>query len=114
MRATSVSIWEGEAPGSYAVTVTKDMTIKVSKNTKEEVGDKKTVIVGKELSIQVGDATITVKKNGDITVQGKKIVVKGTGPIQVEGKKLDVKSSGDVNVKASGKVKVKGSNIGMN
>ncbi len=55
-----------------------------------------------------------MKKNGDITVQGKKIVVKGTGPIQVEGKKLEVKSEGDVNVQASGKVNIKGSNIGMN
>ena len=58
--------------------------------------------------------TITVKKNGDITVQGKNITVKGTGPIQVEGKKISVKSEGDVNVEASGKVKVKGSNVGMN
>jgi type VI secretion system secreted protein VgrG len=47
-------------------------------------------------------------------VQGKKIVVKGTGPIQVEGKKIEVKSEGDVNVQASGKVKVKGSNVGVN
>lgn len=108
-KSKSVSVDE-----NYAVSVTKDMTIKISKNAKEEVGEKKTLIVGKELAIQVGDATITVKKNGDITVQGKKIVVKGTGPIQVEGKKIDVKSNGDVNVQASGKVKVKGSNIGMN
>ena len=99
---------------NYTVSVTKDMTVTISKNAKEEVGEKKTVIVGKELAIQVGDATITVKKNGDITVQGKKITVKGKGAIQVEGKKIQVKSEGAVNVEASGKVKVKGSTIGMN
>ena len=108
-KSKSVSVDE-----NYTVSVTKDMTVKITKNAKEEVGEKKTIIAGKELAIQVGDATITVKKNGDITVQGKKIVVKGTGPIQVEGKKIDVKSNGDVNVQASGKVKVKGSNVGMN
>jgi type VI secretion system secreted protein VgrG len=108
-KSKSVSVDE-----NYSLTVTKDGTVKIGKNLKEEVGEKKTLIVGKELAIQVGDATITVKKNGDITVQGKKITVKGTGPIQVEGKKIEVKSDGDVSVQASGKVKVKGSNVGMN
>ena len=54
------------------------------------------------------------EKNGDITVQCKNITVKGKGPIQVQGKKIEVKSDGDVDVKASGKVKVKGSNVGLN
>jgi type VI secretion system secreted protein VgrG len=99
---------------SYTLTVTKEGTVKIGTNLKEEVGEKKSVIIGKELAIQVGDATITVKKNGDITVQGKKITVKGQGAIQVEGKKIEVKSDGDVSVQASGKVKVKGSNVGMN
>ena len=99
---------------NYSVSVTKDMTVTISKNAVEDVGEKKSVIVGKELSITVGDATITVKKNGDITVSGKKIVVKATGPIQVEAKKLEVKSDGDVSVEASGKVKVKGSSVGLN
>jgi type VI secretion system secreted protein VgrG len=108
-KSKSVSVDE-----SYTLTVAKDGTVQIGKNAKEEVGEKKTVIVGKELAIQVGDATITVKKNGDITVQGKKIMVKGTGPIEVEGKKLSVKSEGDVSVEASGKVKVKGSNVGVN
>ena len=99
---------------NFTLSVTKDGTIQIGKNAKEEVGEKKTVIVGKELSIQVGDAKITVKKNGDITVHGKNISVKGTGPIQVDGKKISVKSEGDVNVQASGNVKIKGSNVGVN
>lgn len=40
--------------------------------------------------------------------------MKGTGAIQVDGKKLSVKSEGDVNVEASGKVSIKGSNVGVN
>jgi type VI secretion system secreted protein VgrG len=99
---------------NYSLSVTKDGTVKIGKNLTQEVGEKQTMIVGKELAIQVGDATITVKKNGDITVQGKNITVKGTGPIQVEGKKLSVKSEGAVNVEASGNVKIKGSNVGVN
>lgn len=100
--------------GTYALSVGKDMNVEVGKNAKEEVKDDKTLIVGKKLKIQVGDAMIQVEKNGNITVQGKKIIVTGDGPIQVEGKKIAVKSEGAVNVEASGNVKIKGSQVGMN
>lgn len=102
------------AGGTYALSVGKDMNVEVGKNAKEEVKDDKTLIVGKKLKIQVGDATIQIEKNGNITVQGKKIIVTGDGPIQVEGKKIAVKSEGAVNVEASGNVKIKGSQVGMN
>ncbi len=98
----------------YELSVGKDMKVEVGKNAKQEVKEEKTLIVGKKLKIQVGDAMIQIEKNGNITVQGKKIIVKGDGPIQVEGKKITVKSDGAVNVEASGKVKIKGSEVGMN
>lgn len=98
----------------FALTVEKDGSIKITKNAKEEVGEKKTILVGEELSMQVGDAVVTLKKNGDISVAGKKITVKGTGAIEVQGAKIELKSDGDVNVEASGKVKVKGSSVGVN
>jgi type VI secretion system secreted protein VgrG len=99
---------------TYTLSVGKNFEVKVEKDAKEEVHEKKTLIVGKKLAIQCGDATITIEKNGNITVQGKKLVVKGEGPIQVEGKKLHVKSENAVNVEASGKIKVKGSQVGIN
>lgn len=99
---------------NYTLTVAKDGTIKIGKNVKEEVGENKSLIVGKELTVQVGDAVSTVKTNGDISVSGKKITVKGTGPVEGQGSKIQVKSDGDVNVEASGKVKVKGSTVGVN
>lgn len=98
----------------FELSVGKDWTISIGANAKQEVKDEKTLIVGKKLKIQVGDAMIEVEKNGNITVQGKKINVKGDGPIQIEGKKLHVKSEGAVNVEASGKVNIKGSQVGMN
>ncbi len=99
---------------TYALTVGKDMSISVSKNFKEDIQGEKTMIVGKKLSVQCGDATIVIEKNGDITIQGKKIVVKGDGAIEVQGKKLQVKCDGAVNVEASGNVVIKGSNVGVN
>lgn len=40
--------------------------------------------------------------------------MKGTGPIEVQGSKIQLTSDGDVNVEASGSVKVKGSSVGVN
>ncbi|MGK3992639.1 type VI secretion system Vgr family protein [Sorangium sp. So ce1024] len=115
--ASSESVAKGKSTSvdeGYTLTVAKDMTVTIGKSAKEEVKEKKTMIIGEKLAIQCGDATITIEKNGNVTVQGKKITVKGEGPIRVEGKKLDVKSEGAVNVEASGKVKIKGSNVGVN
>lgn len=102
------------AGGNYSLSVGKDMKVEVGKTAKEEVKEDKTLVVGKKLKIQVGEALIEIEKNGNIKVQGKKITVQGDGPIQVEGKKISVKSDGAVNVEASGKVKIKGSQVGMN
>ncbi|WP_437661589.1 type VI secretion system Vgr family protein [Sorangium sp. So ce1182] len=115
--ASSESVTKGKSTSvdeGYTLTVGKDMTVTIGKNVKEEVKEKKTMIIGEKLAIQCGDATITIEKNGNVTVQGKKITVKGEGPVRVEGKKLDVKSEGAVNVEASGNVKIKGSNVGVN
>lgn len=108
-KSKSTSVDEG-----YTLTVAKDMTVTIGKSVKEEVKEKHTMIIGEKLAIQCGEVTVTIEKNGNVTIQGKKITVKGEGPIRVEGKKLDVKSEGAVNVEASGKVKIKGSNVGVN
>jgi len=45
-------------------------------------GDKNGIIdITEQLTIKVGKATITMKKNGDITINGKNINVKGSGNI---------------------------------
>ena len=98
----------------YTITVSKDLSIKIDKSAKEEISEEKSMIVGKKITMQCGDAQITVEKDGTIQIQGKKITVKGDGPILVQGQKIDVKSDGAVNVEASGKVVIKGSNVEMN
>ena len=52
-------------------------------------GKKKGVIdIKDELTIKVGKATITMKKNGDITINGKDINLKGSGNIVMKAKKI--------------------------
>ncbi|MCP4117536.1 MAG: type VI secretion system tip protein VgrG [Desulfobacteraceae bacterium] len=52
-------------------------------------GDKKGVIeIKDQLTIKVGKASITMKKNGDITIKGKNINTKGSGNVIIKGKKI--------------------------
>jgi type VI secretion system secreted protein VgrG len=100
--------------GSQSINVGGDRNIGVGGNQVTNVGAAKAVIAGKEVSIQCGDASILIEKNGNITVSGKQIAIKGTGPIDIEGSKIQVKSDGTVKVEGSGAVTIKGSNVGIN
>jgi type VI secretion system secreted protein VgrG len=52
-------------------------------------GDKNGVIeIADQLTIKVGSASITLKKNGDITIDGKTINVKGSGNIVMKAQKI--------------------------
>jgi type VI secretion system secreted protein VgrG len=52
-------------------------------------GETKGVIeIKDQLTIKVGKASITLKKNGDITIQGKNINTKGSGNILMKAKKI--------------------------
>jgi type VI secretion system secreted protein VgrG len=52
-------------------------------------GGKKGVIdIKEQLTIKVGQASITLKKNGDILIKGKKIDLKGSGNITLKGSKI--------------------------
>ena len=52
-------------------------------------GKKKGIIeLTDELTIKVGSASITLKKNGDIVLNGKKISVTGSGDVVLKGTKV--------------------------
>ena len=85
-----------------ALNVSKDDTVSIGENLKETIGKDAMISVGakmqidvtEELTLQSGDASITLKKNGDITIKGKNITLDGSG-------KINVKASGDVVIKGS-------------
>lgn len=74
----------------------KDVSIKSGKKMSLSAGDdfavsgkKKGVIdIKDQLTIKVGKASITLKKNGDITIKGNKINMKGSGNVVIKGKKI--------------------------
>jgi type VI secretion system secreted protein VgrG len=87
--------------------VGKDLTINVGAKRSISIAGDDTLEIGKKLSIRVadeisittGDATISLKKNGDITIKGKNITLDG---------------SGKINVKAGSDLVLKGTKIGQN
>ncbi len=82
-----------------SITVTGKSTKNVSKDLTFDSGAKLKQTAADEITIQTGDASITLKSNGDITIKGANIIISG---------------SGDVSVKAGGNVNVKGSKVGQN
>jgi type VI secretion system secreted protein VgrG len=104
--------------GNRSLTVSKDETIdvtgkrndSVAKSEDVSIGENRTHTVGKDdrlsvgknlvitaadsITIKTGDASISMKKDGDIQIKGKNITIQGSGKIQV-------KASQDVNIKGS-------------
>jgi type VI secretion system secreted protein VgrG len=82
--------------GNKSVDAGKDVRVDSGKKMNLTSGDdfgidgkKKGVIeIADQLTIKVGSASITLKKNGDITISGKTINVKGSGNIVMKGQKI--------------------------
>ncbi|MEZ5505808.1 MAG: type VI secretion system tip protein TssI/VgrG [Gammaproteobacteria bacterium] len=106
MNETVAGVKAEEVGASKNVLVAVSMSEDVGKNRSISVGDtsshsaKKIRITAEdELSIKVGKASLTLKKDGTIVLDGKDIQIKG---------------SGKINVKASSDVVIKGSKVGVN
>jgi type VI secretion system secreted protein VgrG len=67
---------------------------------------KVTINAADEIVLKCGGASITLKSGGEITIKGT--------DIQIKGSDVKVNASGGVGLKASGDIKIKGSQIGEN
>lgn len=103
--ARSLSVAKDESVtigGGRSEQVTKDEAVSIGKSRTHDIAEKDSLSVGKQLLIDVGDqitiqsgeASITMKKDGTIVIKGKDITLDGSG-------KINVKASGDVILKGS-------------
>jgi len=90
-----------------SLTIAKDLTEDIGKNMTLTVGDDQKISIGKNLSIMVGKKTV-IDAGDSLTLNcgSASIILKKNGKIQITGK--------DINVKANGNLKLKGSNIAEN
>jgi type VI secretion system secreted protein VgrG len=88
--------------GARSETVKKDETLRIDGARTVTIGKKATVSiqeqlvidVGKEIVIRTGEASLTLKKNGDIVLKGKNLISDASG-------KVSVKAGSDVVLKGS-------------
>ena len=92
---------------SESITIGEDLTEDVGKNMTLSVGDDQKISIGKNLSIVVGKKTV-IEAGDSLTLNCGKasIILKKDGKVQITGK--------DINIKASGNIKLKGSKIAQN
>ncbi len=103
------------AGGHVSVSAGAGMSVSVVGSHDEDATKSRTIVAGKEVRIECGGSTITMKSDGKIVIEGSDITIQsGDKPVKIIGKKIHVKSDGAVNVEASGHVQVKGKGVGIN
>src|SRR5256884_284142 len=81
-----------DVTGNRSDSVAKSENVSIADNRSHSVGKDDELSVGKNLTITAGDnimltsgdASITLKKNGDIKIEGKNITIQGSGKIAVK------------------------------
>jgi type VI secretion system secreted protein VgrG len=76
------------AGANVMISAGSNMNLSAGKELRVSVGKKAGVVVTDKLTIQVGSATVTIKKNGDISVDGKKLNIKASGQVTIKGSKI--------------------------
>lgn len=76
------------AGANVMISAGDNMNLSTGKDLRVSVGKKAGVVVADKLTIQVGSATVTIKKNGDITVDGNKLSIKASGQVVIKGSKI--------------------------
>ena len=88
--------------GKHTLDVAKDITMKSDKNVKISAKDS-------EIALEVGQSSITLKKDGSISIDGKKITINGMKIALDAKQKILLKANQAIDVKAAlGKVNVTG------
>src|SRR2546430_2113698 len=68
--------------------ITKNRSTSVGENDTLKVAKKLSIDAGEEITIKTGQASITMKKNGDILIEGAKVQVKGSSEIKLKAPKI--------------------------
>ena len=96
-----------EIGGNRSETVSKNEQVSIGGDCAIQVGKNETLDVGKILEINAGDS-ISIKTGS------ASLVMKKDGTIELKGKNITIEGGGKIDIKASGKMTLKGSQIAEN
>ena len=96
-----------------------DASLDVGGGSKETVGKAKKLTIADELVIEVGQAKLTLKKDGTIKLEGVSFEIAAKGAVKINGVSIEAKSDTSVKLeaganmalKASGPVKIDGAMV---
>ncbi len=78
------------AGANIMISAAQNMNLTANKDLRVSVGKRAGVLVADRLTIEVGDARVTIDKSGDISVQGKKLRIKASGEVVIKGSKVKI------------------------
>lgn len=99
--------------GTYRISVGGPM-ITGAESSEEHIDTDKTVRVGTRFEITSGKSRVIIEEGGKIIVEGPDVEIRSSGPVKVAGKKLQVKATGPVQIKAAGRIDLKGRRVEVN
>ncbi len=73
---------------NVALSAGKHVNVSAAQNVNVAAGKSAGIVVADKLTIQCGDATVTLKKNGDVSIAAKKLSVKASGEVAIKGSKV--------------------------
>ncbi len=65
-------------------------TTMVGKNSIEKIGKNKTINAGEKIELVCGEGKIVIEKSGKIEIVGKELNLSATGPVKINGKVVDI------------------------
>jgi type VI secretion system secreted protein VgrG len=91
--------------GARTASVTGDDTHKSGKVITLDAGDKVLITAAKEIKLEVGQASMLMKSNGNIEISGMKIEIKGSQSVKSEAAQITSDASA-INTIKGGLVKI--------
>jgi type VI secretion system secreted protein VgrG len=73
---------------NVALSAGKHVNVSAGQNVNVAAGKSAGIVVADKLTIQCGDATVTLKKNGDVSIAAKKLSVRASGEVSIKGSKV--------------------------
>ncbi len=99
--------WDHQTDKAASQTVGEDLGISVGGSTSHASGKNHGISAGDQIVLEVGQAKIIMKQNGDIAIKGKNLSIDMSASVTV-------KASADIGLKASGNATVKGAKVAHN
>jgi uncharacterized protein involved in type VI secretion and phage assembly len=106
------ALWNGEDTPGELMQADGSFRLRSAENIGIAADKKMSITAEDELTVEVGQASAVMQKDGTITAKGKDVTVKGSGSVTIEASgSLTLKAGSSLTIQAGGTVKVSGAQV---